>query len=114
MDHFPAEGLSPEQHTANAELRRVLENAIEALPQLYRCVFMLRDVEQMSIEDVSRVLNLSESTVKVRLHRARRVLRKAILASTGKQVAVAFPFDAVRCDRVVAAVFGRISPSVMR
>lgn len=109
MDHFPAREPSPEQHTANSELRRVLEQAIEALPELYRCVFLLRDVEQMTIEEVCRILNLSESTVKVRLHRARRALRKAILTSTGEQVAVAFPFDAVRCDRIVAGVFQRIT-----
>jgi RNA polymerase sigma-70 factor (ECF subfamily) len=108
MDHFSTTGRSPEQQAANSELRHLLENAIERLPDLYRCVFMLRDVEQMSVEEVGRILNLSESTVKVRLHRARRALRKAITESTGQQLAGAFPFDAVRCDRVVAAVFQRI------
>lgn len=108
MDTFSTSGRSPEQQAANSELRHLLENAIERLPDLYRCVFMLRDVEQMSIEEVGRILNLTESTVKVRLHRARRALRKAIAESTGQQLAGAFPFDAVRCDRVVAAVFQRI------
>lgn len=109
MDQFPTGGRSPEQQAANSELRHVLEDAINQLPELYRCVFMLRDVEQMSIEEVGRILNLSESTVKVRLHRARRTLRKAISESTGQQLARAFPFDAVRCDRIVAGVFQRIA-----
>jgi len=108
MDHFPASGQSPEQSAASSELRNLLERAIESLPDLYRSVFMLRDVEQMSIEEVARILDLSDSTVKVRLHRARRALRKAVLASTGQQLAGSFPFDAVRCDRIVAGVFQRI------
>ncbi len=108
MEQFATTDRTPEQQAANTELRHVLENAIGELPELYRCVFMLRDVEQMSIEEVGRILNLTESTVKVRLHRARRALRKSIAASTGQQLAGAFPFDAVRCDRIVARVFERI------
>jgi RNA polymerase sigma-70 factor, ECF subfamily len=108
MDHLPSTERSPEQQASNSEMRHVLEQAIGQLPELYRCVFMLRDVEQMSIEEVGRVLDLSESTVKVRLHRARRTLRKFIMASTGQQLVGAFPFDAVRCDRIVARVFERI------
>ena len=108
MDQLSAPDRSPEQQVVNTEMRHLLERAIERLPELYRCVFMLRDVEQMSIEEVGRILNLSESTVKVRLHRARRALRKAIAESTGQQLAGAFPFDAVRCDRIVAGVFQRI------
>jgi RNA polymerase sigma-70 factor (ECF subfamily) len=69
---------------------------------------MLRDVEQMSLDEVSRVLDLSESTVKVRLHRARRALRKMIMSRTGEQTASAFTFEAPRCDRIVLRVFERI------
>jgi RNA polymerase sigma-70 factor (ECF subfamily) len=86
----------------------LLESSILQLPELYRSVFMLRDVEQMSIEEVAQILNLSDSTVKVRLHRARRALRKMILSRTGTQTASAFAFEAPRCDRVVARVFERI------
>jgi len=63
----------------------------------------------MSIDEVSKILDLSESTVKVRLHRARRALRKMIMSRTGEQVLTAFAFEAPRCDRIVARVFERIS-----
>ena len=109
MEQFASAQRSPERQVADAELRNLLEQSIVALPNTYRSVYMLRDVEQMSIDEVSRILDLSESTVKVRLHRARRALRKAIMARTGAQVLSAFAFEAPRCDRVVARVFERIS-----
>ncbi|HYL12658.1 MAG TPA: RNA polymerase sigma factor [Terriglobales bacterium] len=109
MDDFASPRRSPEQQAADAEVRQLIERAISQLPDLYRSVFMLRDVEQMSIEDVARILDLTESTVKVRLHRARRALRKTILGHAGEQLWGSFPFDAVRCDRVVARVFARIN-----
>ena len=109
MEMFAAPGHTPEQQVANAELRELLEQAICRLPESYRSVFMLRAVEEMSIEDVAGALDLSEGTVKVRLHRARRALRKIISERAGNQLTEAFPFPAVRCDRVVAGVFQRIA-----
>ena len=109
MDFFPASGRTPEQQVADSELRQTLEQAISDLPESYRCVFMLRDVEEMSIEEVARILDLSHGTIKVRLHRARRALRKIVYERAGNQLAGAFPFPAVRCDRVVAGVFQRMN-----
>ena len=109
MDRFASGQRSPEQQTADAELRTVIEHAIARLPELYRSVFMLRDVELMSIDEVAAILDLSESTVKVRLHRARRALRKTLFEHAGEQLSGTFPFHAVRCDRVVAAVFRKIN-----
>lgn len=109
MDLFVSPGRSPEQQASDSELRILLERAIAELPDLYRCVFILRDVEQMSIVDVANALDLSENVVKIRLHRARRALRKTIYARTGGQLTGTFPFHASRCDRVVAAVLARIS-----
>jgi RNA polymerase sigma-70 factor, ECF subfamily len=109
MDDFASTNPSPEQEVVNAEMRHLVENAIARLPETYRCVFVLRDVEQVSTEEVARILNLSESTVKVRLHRARRTLRRTLFQRTGEQVLRVFPFDAIRCDRIVAGVFARIS-----
>jgi RNA polymerase sigma-70 factor, ECF subfamily len=109
MEQFPSPQRSPERQVADAELRNLLERSILELPDTYRSVYVLRDVEQMSIDEVSKVLELSESTVKVRLHRARRALRKLIMSRTGAQVLSAFAFEAPRCDRVVAGVFQRIS-----
>lgn len=109
MEQFASQQRSPEQQVADAELRSLLEQSILGLPDAYRSVYVLREVEQMSIDEVSRILDLSESTVKVRLHRARRALRKMIMMRTGTQVLSAFVFEAPRCDRVVARVFERIS-----
>jgi RNA polymerase sigma-70 factor, ECF subfamily len=111
MDMFASPERTPERQVADAELRNLLERSVLALPDPYRCVYVLRDVEQMSIEEVSRILDLTESTVKVRLHRARRALRKMIMSRTGEQVLAAFTFEAPRCDRVVAHVFERIAAS---
>ena len=107
--HFASAGPSPEQNAIDSESRHLMEEAISRLPEGYRAVLMLRDVEQMSTEEVAHILDLSESTVKVRLHRARRTLRRTIFQRTGDQMRGAFPFHAVRCDRVVARVFERIS-----
>jgi RNA polymerase sigma-70 factor (ECF subfamily) len=109
MDLFESPEPSPEQQASNSEWRILLESAIAGLPDLYRCVFILRDVEQMSIAEVAEALDLTENVIKIRLHRARRALRKAIYARAGGELSGAFPFHAVRCDRVVAAVLARIS-----
>lgn len=109
MEQFASAQRSPERQVADVELRNLLEQSILELPEAYRSVYMLRDVEQMSINDVSKTLDLSENTVKVRLHRARRALRKMIMSRTGEQVLSAFAFEAPRCDRVVARVFERIT-----
>ena len=109
MDIFEAPGRTPEQQAVSGELRHMLEQAISQLPDSYRSVLVLRDVEEMSSEETASILDLSEGTVKVRLHRARRALRKIIHDRTGGQLSHAFPFPAYRCDRVVAGVFRRIN-----
>lgn len=108
MDRFASLTPNPEQQTSNSELRRLLEDAVERLPDSYRAVFMLRDVEEMSTTDAAYALEISEENVKVRLHRARALLRKGLFALAGKESREAFSFNAVRCDRVVKNVFERI------
>jgi RNA polymerase sigma-70 factor, ECF subfamily len=99
---------SPEQEVLTQTLRLVLEAAIDELPQTYRTVFMLRGVEGMSTAETAKCLDISEEAVKVRLHRARVLLRKGIYAQTGAVTSSAFQFGHARCDRVVSAVFERI------
>lgn len=108
MDRFVSSALNPEQQASNAEIRGLLEEAVEELPGAYRTVFMLRDVEEMSTTDAADVLDISEENVKVRLHRARALLRKSLYARAGMERKEAFRFHAVRCDRVVKNVFARI------
>jgi RNA polymerase sigma-70 factor (ECF subfamily) len=101
---------SPELHASRTEAAALLEQAIMALPQPYRSVLMLRDVEEMSTSETAEALSLTESNVKVRLHRAHDLLRQELYARAGASAPQAFGFHAVRCDRVVGAVLERLRP----
>jgi RNA polymerase sigma-70 factor (ECF subfamily) len=90
----------------------LLEEAVEKMPDAYRTIFMLRDVEDMSTTDTADVLEITEDNVKVRLHRARALLRKSLFARAGMERKEAFNFHAARCDRVVKNVFERIQKQV--
>lgn len=114
MDRFASSMPSPEQQVSNAEIRTLLENAIEKLPDSYRAVFVLRDVEKMSAADAAEVLAISEDNVKMRLHRARVLLRKTLFEIAGAEAVEAFHFNAVRCNRVVRKVFERIQEGVAK
>jgi len=103
-----ATALNPEQQTSAAELGKALESAILAIPDQYRLVLMMRDVEQLSTAETAAALELSEENVKVRLHRARGMVRKQLFALAGAEAPSAFGFMGVRCDRVVAKVMERI------
>ena len=86
----------------------MLEQAIDHLPETYRTVVMLREVEEMSVAETAESLGVSDAVVKTRLHRAHAMLRKDLYARA-KGRATTYQFHAVRCDRVVKAVFARIS-----
>ena len=99
---------SPERNLANRELQLALEAAILSLPPKYRTVMMVRDVEELSTAEAASVLQISEEAVKVRLHRARALVRHALYKQSGVCARELFPFSATRCDRVVAAVLAWI------
>jgi len=99
---------NPESDAASGELSRLLEQAIENLPENYRAVVMLRDVEELSTSEAA-CLSLTEDNVKIRLHRAHGLLRKELYAKAKISTAGAFPFHAPRCDRVVSAVFAALA-----
>ena len=92
-------------------MRSLLEEAILRLPLDYRTVVMMREVEEMSTAETATALDLTEEAVKVRLHRARAMLRKDLFARVGASSTAAFQFHATRCDRVAAAVLTRIAKS---
>jgi RNA polymerase sigma-70 factor (ECF subfamily) len=99
----------PEQLVARLEIRKLLENAIDALPEAFRVVFIMREVEDMSVDETAELLNTLPQTVKTRLHRARRLLRASLddrLSSTLKGM---FPFAGARCARITARVLERLS-----
>ncbi len=100
---------TPEEDTARREAVGILERAIDRLPEAYRTVVMLRDVQQLPTEEVAAVLGISDEAVRIRLHRARRALREAWDDELRERAPAAFAFHAPRCDRVVAAVMGAIT-----
>jgi RNA polymerase sigma-70 factor (ECF subfamily) len=98
----------PEEDMAQSELRGLLENAIEGLPETFRTVVVLREIEEMSVAETAATLGLSEALVKTRLHRAHAMLRRELHARARGSLTDLYAFHAVRCDRVVKAVFERI------
>ena len=116
MNSATSSRRNPEQESYDRELSGVIEKAVLALPDEYRVVFMLRDVEGMSTEEAAEYLNLTQENVKVRLHRAHAKLRKQLYAAVGATTVRCFQFHAVRCDRVVNGVFRKLElvPSTPR
>ena len=115
MDELKTSANSPNQLASTPEalaiqnqVGQVLRSAVDALPDLYRSVFMLRDVEGMSTTETAECLELSEETVKTRLHRSRGMLRRDLQRRMGPAVGEAFVFLGSRCDRTVAVVLERI------
>jgi RNA polymerase sigma-70 factor, ECF subfamily len=105
---FRSAEKNPEEAMAANETRELLEEAILALPHPYRAVMMLRDVEEMSTSDTAVALELTEDAVKVRLFRARAMVRKELFARAGATSTAAFQFHASRCDRVWKRVWARL------
>ena len=97
----------------NNRLRRALEAALDALPETYRSVFVLRDVEGLSTAEAADCLEVSEDVVKTRLHRARALLREDLFLRAGLSARNVFSFQADRCDRTVAAVLARLGLPVV-
>jgi RNA polymerase sigma-70 factor (ECF subfamily) len=106
---FPRESDNPEANMERVQIRRMLELAIAELPAQFRIVFMMRDVEEMSVEEVAAALNLPEATVKTRTHRARAKLRGAMKKRFNATLSEAFSFDGERCRRITERVFLRLA-----
>ena len=96
----PATEADAEKQVLAREIRAMMEAAIDALPDLYRTVFVMRGVEEMSTADTAECLNLSEDAVKTRLHRARALLRRKLYAAAGPKRREAFRFAGQRCVRM--------------
>jgi RNA polymerase sigma-70 factor (ECF subfamily) len=101
----------PERLAVNSELRRLLENAIDALPDDFRVVFVLRAVEGLSVVETAEYLSIRPETVKTRFHRARRHLQDNLGAQFETLMPSTFAFAGEHCDRIVAAVLERLEPS---
>ena len=99
----------PEKQAMRGELGQALQLAVERLPERYRTVFVLREVERLSTIETAECLNLSEEAVKTRLHRSRALLRRDLETQIGPALSETYGFMGHRCDRVVAAVMERIA-----
>lgn len=108
VDGLESPEAGPEKRAFHGELRQILEAAIDRVPEGYRTVFMLREVEGLNTADTAACLSIPEETVKTRLHRARQQLRRQLDQALGTTVKEAFAFGSERCDRLVAAVLRRL------
>ena len=99
---------TPEAQAIRGQLGRLLQSAVDALPETYRTVFVLREVEQLSTTETAESLGLSEEAVKTRLHRSRALLRRELQDQIGPAVAESYAFLGARCDRTVTRVLERI------
>lgn len=95
---------NPETELARGQIRHLLEQAIDELPEPFRIVFILREIEEMSTEQTGLHLSLKPETVKTRLHRARRLIRAALNKGVSSAFAELFPFGGSRCDRMTERV----------
>ncbi len=100
---------NPEERAAAHETVRLLERAVDGLAPPYRAVYVLREVEQLSTAETAEALSLGEEAVKVRLHRARGMLRRSLGEAIDRAASEAFPFLAPRCNRMVERVMGAIA-----
>ena len=98
----------PPNATLRAEIRRLLERRIDELPATFRAVFVLREVEGMSVEETAEALGIPGPTVRTRLFRARALLRAALARDVDIATGDVFAFAGSRCDRIVAAVLARL------
>lgn len=107
---FPTSMTPPsaDSELDRGQVRAFLEKAVDDLPETFRLVFILRDIEEMSTEETANQLSLKPETVKTRLHRARGLMRKAIEKRLSGSFSELFPFDGARCERMADRVIGRL------
>lgn len=99
---------APDAAALRTELRAMLESRIDALPEQFRTVFVLRDVQELSVEETAACLDIPEATVRSRAFRARALLREALAHDVDAATVRAFGFAGVRCDRIVTNVLRRL------
>jgi RNA polymerase sigma-70 factor, ECF subfamily len=99
----------PERAAAQRQIRGLLEQAIDRLPDDFRIVLIARVVEEMSVQETATMLGIRTETVKTRLHRARLALRRTIEAQIGPAATEVFPFEDPRCRRTADIVIAKLA-----
>ena len=105
LDAREVNRITPAHILANKELSGVLENAVGNLPEKYRLVFVLREIEEMSVRQTSETLSIEESNVKARLSRAKAMLRENLGVFMKENI---YSFHLTRCDRIVTNVLSHL------
>jgi len=110
QENMPDEShaAAPEVQALRGEVRKLIESRIDKLPDAFRTVFVLRAVEEMSVEETAAALDIPEATVRTRFFRARSLLRESLSREMDVAVEGAFSFLGERCDRIAAAVLARL------
>ena len=103
-----SEPVAPDAGLAREQLRQLLERAVAELPDAFRAVFVLRDVEGLSVEETAEALDILPATVKTRLLRARRKLREALAPDVHSALAGAFPFAGADCEAMTGRVMAKL------
>ena len=98
----------PEHGALRAEARRLLERKIDELPDVFRATFVLRAIEELTVQETAAVLDISEATVRTRFFRAKGLLREALAREMDFAIEDVFSFAGGRCDRIVAGVLARL------
>ncbi|WP_175835993.1 RNA polymerase sigma factor [Burkholderia anthina] len=101
---------SPDRALMRSELRALLERKLDALPEAFRIVFVMRCVEEFSVEETAQCLGIPEATVRSRHFRARSLLRESLARDIDLAERDVFSFDGERCDRIVSGVLARLEP----
>jgi RNA polymerase sigma-70 factor (ECF subfamily) len=101
-------GESPSDAALRAETRQLLERRIDELPLAFRTVFVMREVEEMTVEETAECLEIPQATVRTRLFRARAILRERLSRDLDVAATQVFGFAGDRCDRIVAGVLTRL------
>jgi len=104
----PDGGEQPEQLVARTQIRRVLERKVGELPEIFRVVFMLRSVEELSVDEIADILAISPETVRSRHFRAKGMLRESLAKEIDLAEADIYEFAGARCDSIVANVLARL------
>lgn len=104
----------PAALAAHAEIRRLIERAVDALPDAFRTVYVLREIEECSVEETASRLALKPETVKTRLHRARRLLRTALHETLATSLTGTFPFMGRRCADMTTVLMAWLAVEATR
>jgi len=102
-------GESPPDAALRGEVRRLLERRIDELPVAFRTVFVMREVEDMTVEETAACLSIPAATVRTRLFRARALLRDALARDMDPATVEVFGFAGARCDHIVQRVFSMLN-----